>query len=198
VNSKTIAVDLDDTLNNFTEVLQRGEFVRNDTHALSEERFQDYLVKLRAGSPGEGDLLSTEYSFFRYKIHQECYQRARPRADGVAFLRWLREHHWRIVICTQRDLRRAQDCTRDWLRAHDIPFDHLFMAGNKIVFCRIWGIAHLVDDDGFNIAHGEPHGVSVYYPAGGSSPAPAAQPASAPHAARAFQTFDEIIPWIQG
>jgi hypothetical protein len=197
VKVRTIAVDLDDTLNNFTEILQQSEFVRDDTHALSEEVFQDYLGKLRAGSPGEGDLLSTEYSFFRYKIHQECYRRAQARPDGVAFLRWLREHGWRIVICTQRDLRRAQDCTREWLRDHAIPFDHLFMAGNKIVFCRLWDIAHLVDNDGFNITHGETHGVTVYYPAA-RSPAPAVPPASAPHAARAFQTFDEIIPWIQG
>jgi hypothetical protein len=196
VNLKAIAVDLDDTLNNFTEVLQQAEFRRDDTHALSEEVFQDYLAKLRAGSPGEGDLLSTEYSFFRYKIHQDCYRRARARPDGAAFLRWLRRHDWRIVICTQRDLRRAQDCTRDWLRDHHIPFDHLFMAGNKIVFCRIWGIAHLVDNDAFNIAHGERHGVSVYYPAAAPSPAPSAT--LGPHAARAFQTFDQIIPWIQG
>jgi len=196
VNLPTIAVDLDDTLNNFTEVLQRTEWVRDDTHALSEEVFQDYLAKVRAGSPGEGGLLSTAYSFFRYKIHQECYRRAEARPDGIAFLRWLRQHNWRIVICTQRDLRRAQDCTRRWLRDHEIPFDHLFMAGNKIVFCRLWGIAHLVDNDGFNITHGEAHGVSVYYPAGASSPAPTAK--LAPHAARAFQTFDQIIPWIQG
>jgi hypothetical protein len=196
VKVQTIAVDLDDTLNNFTEVLQRGEFVRDGTHALSEEVFQDYLAKLRAGSPGEGDLLSTEYTFFRAKIHQECYRRAEARPDGVAFLRWLRKHDWRIVLCTQRDLRRAQDCTRDWLGDHGIPFDHLFMAGNKIVFCRLWGIAHLVDNDAFNIAHGEPHGVRVYYPAAANSPMPTAP--SAPHAARAFQTFDQIIPWIQG
>src|SRR5208283_1577111 len=34
---KTIAIDLDDTLNNFTETLQRMQFVRDETYALSEE-----------------------------------------------------------------------------------------------------------------------------------------------------------------
>ncbi len=43
---KTIAIDLDDTLNNFTETLQRTQFVRDEIYALSEEVFQDYLAKV--------------------------------------------------------------------------------------------------------------------------------------------------------
>ena len=195
---KTIAIDLDDTLNDFTETLQRTEFGRDESYALAEEVFQEYLAKVRRGTMNRGDLLSTEFSYFRYKIHQQCYQRARPRADGAAFMRWLRQNRWRIVICTYRDLRRTQDCTRAWLRDNDIPFDHLFMAGNKIVFCKVWGIEHLVDDDAFNIAYGAQYGVNVYYPAGGRHQAAPANPAPATRGARAFQSFDEIIPWIQG
>jgi hypothetical protein len=195
---KTIAIDLDDTLNDFTETLRRTEFARDETHALSEEVFQDYLAKVRAGSAGGGDLLSTEYSFFRHKIHLECYRRARARTDGVAFLRLLRQEGWRIVICTYRDLRRAQDCTRKWLRDNEVPFDHLFMAGNKIVFCKVWGIEHLIDDDGFNIAHGGRHGVNVFYPAAERAHAPPPEQAAAARGARPFRTFDEIMPWIQG
>ena len=189
---KTIAVDLDDTLNDFTATLQGAEFVRGTAHALTEEVFQDYLAKLRRGWDGGGQLVSTEYTFFRYKIHHEVYQRAQPRPDGVLFLRQLRRDGWRIVICTRRDLRRAQEGTRSWLAAHGIPFDDLFMAGNKIVFCRLWGIAHLIDDDPFAIAHGERHGVNVYHPA--ATPAPRREPP----AARGFRDFAEIIPWIQG
>jgi len=192
---KTIAIDLDDTLNDFTATLRRTEFVRDDAHPISEEVFQDYLAKVRGGWDGGGELLSTEYSYFRYKIHHACYQRAGARDDGVAFLQWLRRNQWRIVICTRRDLRRAQESTRAWLQDNAIPFDHLFMAGNKIAFCRLWGIEHLVDDDGFNIAHGGRHGVNVYFPAAESSP-PA--PASPARAARGFRTYDEIIPWIHG
>lgn len=195
---KTIAIDLDDTLNNFTEILRRAEFVRDETHALSEATFQDYLAQVRAGAADEGGLLSTEYSFFRYKIHHHCYQRAQARADGIAFLRWLRQNQWRIVICTRRDLRRAQDGTRKWLRDNGIPFDYLFMAGNKIAFCQLWGIAYLVDDDDFNIAHGAAHRVNVYYPAAAPAPGRPVPAVRAPFGARAFQTFDEIIPWIQG
>jgi hypothetical protein len=35
----------------------------------------------------------------------ECYRRAQARVDGVAFMQWLKRGGWRIVICTQRDLR---------------------------------------------------------------------------------------------
>jgi hypothetical protein len=189
---KTIAIDLDDTLNDFTATLQGGEFVRDGRHALSAEVFGDYLAKVRRGWDGGGELLSTEYTYFRYRIHHEVYGRARARPDAAPFLRWLRAHGWRIVICTRRDLRRAQAATRQWLGDHDLPFDHLFMAGNKIVFCRLWGIAHLIDDDAFAIAHGERHGVSVYHPAAEPGPLRAAP------AARGFRSFEEIIPWIQG
>ncbi len=194
---KTIAIDLDDTLNNFTETLQRMQFVRDERHALSEEVYQDYLAKLRCGWTESGDLLSIEYSFFRYKIHQRCYERARARSDGVRFTQWLRQNRWRIVICTYRDLRREQDCTRKWLADNEIPFDYLFMTGNKIGFCKAWGIEHLVDNEAINITLGERFGVNVYYPAAERLPALPTNPVQTPGAARAFQTFDEIKPWIQ-
>jgi hypothetical protein len=188
---KTIAIDLDDTLNDFTATLQRTEFLRDETHPYSAEVFAGYLAKLRRGADDDEVLLSTEYSFFRAKIHQQCYQRAEPRPGGVAFMRWLRAHDWRIVICTYRDLRRAHDATRAWLQRHGIAFDHLFMAGNKIVFCRAWGIAHLVDDDPFNAVHGGRYGVKVYYPLAGRPAGPRED------GARGFHSFEELIPWIQ-
>jgi uncharacterized HAD superfamily protein len=186
----TIAVDLDDTLNDFTATLREGRFDYRAAYALAEPTFERYLDRVRRDAPEEGDLLSTEYSYFRSKIHEECYRRARPRRDGVAFLQWLKARQWRIVILTQRDLRRAHDCTRQWLRDHEIPFDHLFMAGNKIAFCRLWGVAHLVDDDPFNLVHGAAHGVTVYFPVMEK------HRALAGHSARGFRSFDEIRPWM--
>ncbi len=193
----TIAIDLDDTLNDFTRTLQEADFPRDAADPLGEEVYLDYLAKLRAGWTGGEELVSTEFTYFRYRIHHRCYELARARPDGVAFLQWLRANGWRIVICTRRDLRRAQDGTRRWLRENAIPFDELFMAGNKIVFCRLWGIGHLVDDEPFNIEHGPAHGVNVYYPDPGAAEAPPAGPAGAA-AARGFRSFGEIIPWIQG
>ena len=187
----TIAIDLDDTLNDFTETLGKSPFPYDETYALAETMFHGYLEKVRLNAPEPGELQSTKYTFFRYRIHERCYGMARARPDGVEFMRWLRQNGWQIVICTYRDLRRANDATRKWLRENDIPFDYLFMALNKIVFCKAWGIGHLVDDDEFNIAHGKQYGVNVYYPIMGkhrSLPA---------HGARGFQTFAEVKRWIQ-
>ena len=189
--SATIAVDLDDTLNDFTETLSKSPFPYDEAYALPEETFHGYLGKVRLNAPEPGDLQSTKYTFFRYKIHEHCYRMAGARADGVEFMRWLRRNGWRIVICTYRDLRRANDGTRKWLKENDIPFDYLFMALNKIVFCKVWGIGHLVDDDEFNIVHGETYGVKVYYPITAKHASPPAR------GARGFHSFDEVKRWIQ-
>jgi len=189
---KTIAIDLDDTLNNFEETLQTTAFRHGGAYGFSEQVFDDYLARLRSHVAERSDLLSTEYSFFKYRIHHQCYELAAARADGVAFMRGLKRDGWRIVICTYRDLRRANDCTRKWLHDNGIPFDHLFMAWNKIVFCRVWGIEHLIDDDPFNIQHGETYGVKVYYPV------LERHQGLPPHGARGFRSFEEVVPWIRG
>lgn len=188
---RTIAVNLDDTLNNFTETLQHGEFPYNPDYSLSEATFEHYLRRIRAGESESGDILNTQYSYFRFKIHMQCWQQARARPDGAQFMRWLRRNRWRIVICTQRDLRTAHACTKAWLKENDILFDYLFMASNKIVFCKAWGIGRLVDDELFSIVHGEHYGVNVYYPI---MPGHPSLPA---HNARGFQTFEEVKRWIQ-
>jgi len=188
--ARIIAVDLDDTLNNFTETLQSTPFEREPTEPVSETAYGDYLRQVRGLDPDEGDLLSTEYTFFRARIHLRCFRLARPRLGAVPFMQRLRQDGWRIVICTQRDLRRSHDLTRDWLQTHGIPFDHLFMAANKIVFCRLWGIPLLVDDDLFQIAHGATYGVQVFYPAMNKH----AELGST--GARGFNSFAELYPWI--
>lgn len=191
MTDRTLAVDIDDTLNDFTEILRDGEFVRQPDEPLGEERFQAYLKRVRAGPGGEGELLSTEFTYFRARIHLQCFARAQPRPGAAEFLRQLRGEGWRVVICTSRDLRRAHDLTREWLTRHDIPFDQLFMAANKIAFCAFWGIRHLIDDDLFSVAHGGRHGVQVYYPATAKHQGVDAA------GARGFSQFAELRPWIR-
>jgi len=188
---RTIVVNLDDTLNNFTETLQHGEFPYNPADSMSEATFEHHLRKIRSGDSEPGDLFSTEYSYCRFKIHLQCWQQARARRDGVEFTQWLKRNQWRIVICVPRDLRRAHDCTRAWLQENDIPFDYLFMASDKIVFCKAWGIRHLVDRAMVNAVHGGRHEVNVYYSV-------MAEHQSLPaHNARGFQTFEEVKRWMQ-
>lgn len=188
---RTIAVDLDDTLNNFNETLLHGEFPYDASDSLSRETFERYLQLIRSGESEPGNLMSTGFNYCRFKIHLQCWQEARARPDGVEFMQWLRRNQWRIVICTRRDMRRAHDCTRAWLQKNEIPFDYLFMTANKIAFCWAWGIKHLVDDSPFNIVHGNQYNVKVYYPI---LPHQQSLP---PHKARAFQTFEEVQRWIQ-
>jgi 5'(3')-deoxyribonucleotidase len=191
-STKTIAVDLDDTLNNFTETLLATEFRHDGSYSFSQETFDGYLARIRSQEPDPSALLSTEFSFFKYRIHHRCFELAQARADGVAFMRRLRADGWRIVICTYRDLRRANDITRKWLEENGIPFDHLFMAWNKIVFCKAWGIRHLVDDHSFNTQYGATYGVNVYFPIHER------REDLSQHGAKGFRSFDELVPWIQG
>ena len=188
---KSIAVDLDDTLSNFTETLLNTEFVRDATHVVSEEVFHDYLEKIRSGIPDTSDLLSNEYSSFRGKIICKCHELAIARADGIEFMQWLRANQWRIVICTHSDLRRDGHCIKKWLLDNRIPYDYLFMAWNKLEFCQAWKIEYLVDDQELNILYGSRYGVKVFYP---SMPKHAAL---ASNEARGFKTFEEVRQWIQ-
>jgi uncharacterized HAD superfamily protein len=188
---KTIAVDLDDTLNNFSVTLQTTDFLHDATCAFSREVFDGYIERIRVGAPDTSELLSTEFSSFRGRITTKCHKLALARADGVEFMQWLRDNHWRIVICTYSDLRRDGACIKKWLQDNSIPFDHLFMAWNKLEFCRAWKIDHLVDDHLWNVLHGSRYGVKVFYP---MMPKHRELPA---HGARGFTTFDELRPWIQ-
>lgn len=187
---RTIAVDIDDTLNNFTQTLRETEFSYHDRYALDPALFDEYLARLRSNTPVAADVLSTKFAYFRARIHLECYQRAKPRSDGIAFMQWLKREGWNIVICTHRDLRTAYPATKDWLEQNQIPFDYLFRAGNKIVFCKLWGIDILVDDNMFNVLYGGRYGVRVFYP----TTADIADPPES--GARGFDTFDELRPWI--
>jgi hypothetical protein len=188
---KIIAVDLDDTLNDFSATLRGIDFARDHASALSDETFENYMHRIRSNAPEPTDLLSTDYSYLRYRVHEQCYRQATARRDAIAFMQWLRQDGWQIVICTYRDLRRANTCTREWLGINGIPFDYLFMARNKIVFCKLWGIEHLVDDDEFNIVHGSRYGVKVFYPI---SERHNTMP---PNDAAGFTSFEDVTRWIQ-
>lgn len=188
---KTIAIDLDDTLNNFTETLQTAEFRHGAEDVVSKDVFYDYLQRIRSDKEDPSNLLSTDYSFFRGKIVCKCHELAAARQDGVEFMQWLRSGKWRIVICTHSDLRKDGVCIKKWLRDNHIPFDFLFMTWNKLEFCQAWGIEYLVDDHPFHILHGARFGIKVFYPI------MAKHRTLEPNGARGFDSFDQVKQWIQ-
>ena len=189
---KVIAIDIDNVLNNFDETLENTafEYDADDSHGLSSEEFDRYLAGVKSGADNEGKFLTTKFSDFRYRIHKRCYQLAQANADGVRFVHWLKERQWHVVICTKRDLRLAGDCTKQWLAANNILYDYLFMASNKIVFCNLWKVEHLIDDDLLTITYAAQHGIQAYYPI---MPKHKGLPQTG---AKGFAQFEEIKQWI--
>jgi hypothetical protein len=158
---------------------------------LSNERFDSYLYDIKQNKTVGSPLLVTEFSYFRYRIHEQCHQLATARPDGIRFMQWLRENNWKIIICTHRDLRLASAYTKRWLENNAIPFDYLFTAINKIVFCNLWKIPYLIDDAEFNLIYGAQYGVTVYYPIMEK------HKAVAQNTARGFSRFGEVQQWLQ-
>lgn len=188
---KTIAVDIDDVLNDFSATLEKTVFPYEASYGLQPETFTRYLALVKGNAMDESKFLTTQFSDFRFRIHAQCYQLAAARPDGVTFMQWLRENGWRTVICTKRDLRLTGGSTKKWLADHHIPYDYLFMTPNKLVFCRQWQVPYLVDDDVFNILYSGQSGVQVYYPVMDK------HAAIVTNIARGFRRFEEIQQWIQ-
>jgi hypothetical protein len=188
---KVIAIDVDDTLNNYSEVLRSADFPYNNTYPVSADKFAEYLEMVRAEKADKDDLLNPEFSFVRQTINGRCYELAAARADAVDFLQWLGNDGWRIVICTQRDLRRTEQPTRKWLGDNAIPFDDLFIAVDKLGFCKDWGIKYLVDDHLYSVRFADDYGVNVFYPI------MAKHEGSESRLAKGFETFDQVRQWIQ-
>ena len=188
---KTIAIDLDDTLNNFTETLQKTPFPHDPTDGMSEETFQHFLKKMRQGEGDTSELLSNDYASFCGKIISLCHEQALPRPDGIEFMQWLKTNQWRIVICTFSDLRSDGDRIRQWLNNHQIPYDYLFMAVNKLDFCKARAIDFLVDDHLLNVQYGSRYGIQVFYPI------MTKHKTVETNGARGFTSFNELKRWIQ-
>jgi hypothetical protein len=189
---KAIAIDIDDTLNDFSEILAGTEFCHHESYPVRAEVFGRYVEMVKRQTGDDELLLDREFSFVRQRVHGECYERAVARADAVEFMRWLREERWRIVICTQRDLRRVEDVTRRWLEENGIPFDYLFIAVDKLGFCKDWGIEHLVDDHLYSVRFAESYGVSVFYPVMAKH-----EKEEGGRGARGFRNFEEVRGWIE-
>jgi hypothetical protein len=188
---KAIVIDIDDTLNNFSVCLQNTLFEYQNSYGLTYEEFCDYLPIVKDGGFPESKFLTTKFSDFRRRIHEQCYQLAEARPDGVEFVTWLMVNGWKVIIATKRDLRLNGQDTRNWLAANDICYDCLFMITNKIVLCHLWDIRYLVDDDIFSILHGKQYGIDVFYPLLDKHRQLAAR------SAKAFTSFEELKQWIK-
>ena len=161
---KTIAIDIDDTLNNFSEVLRDIEIDYANFRYIDKPTFDTWLKAVKENSFNEELVKIQEFNSFYAHVHKQCYPLAKAKTDAAKFVQWLKANNWRIVILTYRDLRGIANNTKKWLIDNQIPFDYLFSADNKVLFCKIWDIKYLIDDSLFNIINAPLNNINMYYP----------------------------------
>jgi len=128
--NKAIVVMLDDVLNNFSDMLHdMGVRYNGKSQSISERRFISVFYTR------EGTLTPAA---------EKAMGEAVPRQDGIAFLDWLKDNGWTVVICTNRDIRLAYDITKKWLDGHQVKFDYLFTATAPAGFCIDMDIPFMV------------------------------------------------------
>ena len=88
---RTIAVDIDDTLNNYSEILSNHEFQYSDSYHLSEEDFRRYIALIKSAAPDKEETLCTQYSHFKIKMQIETWDRAPMREQETIVGRTKRE-----------------------------------------------------------------------------------------------------------
>jgi uncharacterized HAD superfamily protein len=162
---KTIAIDIDDTLNNFSETMKMLKVPYEPASGVDEETFYQYVEMVKRNEYNEylkSDLLNTKFTQLYYRMHTTVHKKASLKEGAADFLWWLKSKEYRIVICTYRDLR--QDYTKEFFRLNHIPYDEQFITSQNIEFCKLWKISFLVDDDIHTILHGEEYGIHVFYP----------------------------------
>ncbi|MEG6584188.1 5' nucleotidase, NT5C type [Dendrosporobacter sp. 1207_IL3150] len=162
---KYIAVDIDDTLNLFTEALEQLEVNYDDYSYLGIDRdtFKNYLDLIKKQEILKKDHIN-KFDRLHYDLHKETYKIAEVKPDAPEFMQWLKKQGYTIVILTYRDLRHCIDDTRAWLKKHRIPYDYIFNTDNKVSFCKVWKIPILIDDSPSNVVAAPEFNIKMFYP----------------------------------
>ncbi|SDF41877.1 hypothetical protein [Sporolituus thermophilus] len=154
--NKTIAVDIDDTLNNFSEVL-------NTFRPTNDNEYNQALIYAKKDKLLYDDIPKKYYPKIR-EIHKQAYILADIAPGAQEFMQWLNTNGWRVVILTYRDLRNCYIETKQWLAKHGIHYDLLIDTSDiKAKVCRLWQIHYLIDDME-NIEFAKQLGVTVFRP----------------------------------
>ena len=72
-----------------------------------------------------------------------------------------------------------------------IPFHDLFIAVDKLAFCKDWEIDYLVDDHLYSVKFADDYGVNVFYPVMPK------HTGCGSGLAKGFTAFDQVRQWIQ-
>lgn len=155
---KKLAVDIDDTLNNWLEIC----VTLANEYTGQKQRYVDmaeYGIRNLFGWSIE------EKELFWEKWEITSYAKASLQPGAVEVLTALRELGWQIVILTARQGRPAvRAVTEKWLNNNNVPYDELVFDRNKDVYCDKHGITVLIEDAPHNILPCLDMGVKVFMP----------------------------------
>ena len=154
---KIIAIDIDNVLNNFSEVLKTADFEDGG----KPDMYRKHIDDIRRDCWDRKDL---DIRYYARYIHQQCYIDAKPVDGAAAFTKALKDKRYTIVIMTHRDLSISWLDTGNWLSGNNIKYDYLTHTANKLSMCKRWGITSLVEKN-LNVITDAAHwGIKVYYP----------------------------------
>lgn len=173
---KIIAIEIDDVLNNFSETLNNAGITYNPMlHSMKNPLFKKCIYNLESGELtdiGKNVMNSTE-------IVTGCAE----------FLDWLKFDGFRIILCTDRDLRFAYHITTNWLIKNKIQYDYLFNADNKLELCNQMQINYLINE---KYIYSDT--LNIYYP---ENPNKIKINLNLKNKTRSFHDFKEVKQWIQ-
>jgi FMN phosphatase YigB (HAD superfamily) len=138
-----IALDIDSTLHNYWDVIDR----------ISQARYGVELPYAEQTSWGITLLERDELIACVEESHSaENVLGAEPYPGAVETVRgWSEQGHW-IHVTSHRSVR-ARDSTEAWLHKIGMPFDDLHCSYDKVTRCRELGVHVLVDDSPVNLKH---------------------------------------------
>ena len=145
VSSKTIGIDLDDTITDLYHPMhneaKKFDLLINGKGIINQEA---YLVGEKYGwSDEEKDLFFTNHRI-------KAINKARVRKDAVKVLQKLRDYGYKIIIITARNSKyynNPYEYTKNWLHKHHIPYDKLIVnSSDKVKVCLDEKIDIFVDD----------------------------------------------------
>lgn len=138
MSGKTIAIDVDNTLADYTDGLRRWMRENYDADTLGPMPEPDcYAFEFAKGwtFPG-GRFRPTHLDAVRNGL----YATLTPIEGAVETVSDLKAHGWRIIIVTSRNEPGALEQTAEWLQSNDIPYD--LLTGDKNTPADLY-----VDDD---------------------------------------------------
>jgi len=167
---KVIAVDIDNVLNNFDDILRKIEFPYDKTNSSwgsvhnSEESFMQKLNMIKQ-QKAELHYDKTFHAMWNH-AHKLAHMQAKVKQGASEFLWYLKQNNYRVIIMTRRDLRYALEYTKRFLKKNNLPYDDMLQSNIKAVTCSLWNIPILIDDEiePIMLSNKLSNPVQVYYP----------------------------------